>query len=74
MRTPRSDPREGAPAEAAEGRPDMDLPGADRPGPADDPATRQPERLAERIDGESGGIAAGEPDLLPNVEVPDSPM
>jgi hypothetical protein len=52
----------------------MDLPGADRPAPVDDPGARQPERLAERIDDKSGGIAAGEPDLLPDVEVPDAPM
>ena len=74
MRTPSSDPAEGAPSEPAEGRPDMDLPGADRPAPVDDPGARQPERLAERIDDKSGGIAAGEPDLLPDVEVPDAPM
>ena len=81
----------------AEGRPDMDLPGADY----DDPATDQdpadtpdpgpgrgpdqkipdtpdadlPQRLGERIEnGPGSGIAAGEPDLVPDVEVPEETM
>lgn len=74
MRSPVSDPREPAPMDPAEGRPDLDLPGADRPDPVDDPAEQLPQRLAERIDDKPGGIAAGEPDLLPNVEVPEASM
>lgn len=74
MRTPVSDSRERAPDEPAEGRPDMDLPGADVPEPMDDPQADLPQRLGERIDGKAGGLASGEPDLLPDVEVPDASM
>lgn len=74
MRTPLSDPRERAPDEPAEGRPDMDQPGADVPGSAKDPEGDLPERLGERIGDKPGGIAAGEPDLLPDVEVPEASM
>lgn len=59
----------------AEGRPDMGLPGGDRP---DVPADRHddlPEKLAERIEnGSSSGLATGEPDVLPDVEVPEETM
>jgi len=58
----------------AEGRPDMDLPGADRPEPQADPQSELPQRLGERIEREPSGIASGEPDLLPNVEVPEAQM
>ena len=59
----------------AEGRPDLGIPGADRqdelPGREDD----LPEKLSERIYGGSGqGVAAGEPDIKPDVEVPDETM
>ena len=74
MRTPVSDPRERAPDEPAEGRPDMDLPGADVPEPRHDPDAELPQRLGERIDDKAGGIASGEPDLLPDVEVPEPSM
>ena len=58
-----------------EGRPDMTLPGADHPTPAPGQDDDKPERLGERIeDGPGGGIASGEPDLLPNVEVPEATM
>ena len=82
--------------EPAEGRPDMELPGADQdepgvdrqPPPVPDPAGRPvdreppdgpnadlPERLGERIQsGPGAGIAAGEPDLVPDVEVPEETM
>ena len=82
--------------EPAEGRPDMELPGADRddsgvdrqppsvpnPGgrpvdrePPDDPNADLPERLGERIqNGPGTGIAPGEPDLVPDVEVPEETM
>jgi len=58
-----------------EGRPDLGLPGADRqdvpPGKDDD----LPERLGERIEnGSSSGLATGEPDVLPDVEVPEETM
>ena len=65
MRTPVSDPAERTP---------VDLPGAGDPGPSNDPDAELPKRLAERIDDKAGGIAAGEPDLLPNVEVPEESM
>lgn len=58
-----------------EGRPDLGLPGADR---GDIPPGRQddlPERLGKRIEnGSSSGLAAGEPDVLPDVEVPEETM
>jgi hypothetical protein len=76
--------------EPAEGRADMNLPGADqadmgpgtddgRPGidrqPPDVPDSDTPERLGQRIsDGPGSGIAAGEPDLVPDVEVPSETM
>jgi hypothetical protein len=64
-----------SPNEPAEGRPDMNLPGADHPTPAPDRQDELPERLGERIQSGPGeGIAAGEPDLLPNVEVPETQM
>ena len=63
------------PMDPAEGRPDMNLPGADRPNPAPDREAGLPERLGERIErGPGEGIATGEPDLLPNVEVPETHM
>ena len=62
----------------AEGRSDLDLPGADRePEPPDgpsDPDADLPERLGHRIDAPGEGIASGEPDLLPDVEVPEESM
>lgn len=65
----------GGANEPAEGRPDLGIPGADRqdvpPGPQDD----LPERLGERIEnGSSSGLATGEPDVLPDVEVPEETM
>jgi hypothetical protein len=61
--------------EPAEGRPDLGIPGADR---EDRPSGAQddlPERLGERIEnGSSSGIAPGEPDVLPDVEVPEETM
>ena len=97
MRQPSSE-TPGLPGrDAAEGRPDMDLPGADQahpmgertPGDAPDPgitppADREPpdspgddlpERLGKRIqNGPGTGIASGEPDLVPDVEVPEETM
>jgi hypothetical protein len=68
-------PENPTPIDQAEGRPDMDLPGADRPSPGPDREDELPERLGERIENGPGeGIATSEPDLLPNVEVPDSQM
>ena len=69
-------PKQEAPgSEPAEGRPDVGLPGADRPQPAPDRNDDLPQRLGERIEhGPSDGIASGEPDLLPNVEVPAETM
>lgn len=61
--------------EPAEGRPDMDLPGADYPKPASDREADLPERLGRRIeDGPGVGIATGDTDLLPDVEVPENQM
>jgi hypothetical protein len=73
---PADPPEQEAPgAEPAEGRPDQGLPGADRPQPAPDRDDDLPQRLGERIEhGQKDGVASGEPDLLPNVEVPESTM
>jgi len=60
--------------DAAEERPAMGLPGTDRPEPQQDPQHELPQRLGERIEREPTGIASGEPDLLPNVEVPETQM
>ena len=69
------DGRTPTPNDPADGRPDMHLPGADRPSPAPDREDDLPERLGQRIqDGPGDGIATGEPDLLPNVEVPEGQM
>jgi hypothetical protein len=97
MRQPTSD-SPGLPGrDPAEGRPDMDLPGADRAEPAserrpgqgpdpgdapqpdreppDSPGADLPERLGERVsNGPGPGIATGEPDLVPDVEVPEETM
>jgi hypothetical protein len=52
----------------AEGAPDLRLPGADR---EDD----LPERLGERVEnGSSSAMATGEPDVLPDVEPPETTM
>ena len=57
--------------EPAEGAPDMRLPGADQGGPSDD----LPQRLGERIEnGSSSAMATGEPDVLPDVEPPETTM
>jgi hypothetical protein len=63
--------------EPAEGRPDMNIPGADRDDrePPDGPNSDLPERLGERVENKPGsGIASGEPDLVPDVEVPEETM
>jgi hypothetical protein len=59
----------------AEGRPDLGLPGADRPDALPGREDDLPEKLSDRIYG--GGaedLASGEPDLKPDVEVPDETM
>ena len=74
MRTEPNDISGGS-GDPAEGRPDLGIPGADRP---ELPPAREdslPERLSERIyGGGAGGIASGEPDLKPDVEVPEATM
>ena len=64
----------------AEGAPKMEFPGADTELPPDR-NDDLPQRLGERIGsgpdrdgGAEGGIASGEPDLLPNVEPPNNTM
>ena len=65
----------GGAGDPAEGRPDLGIPGADR---QDVPTGSQddlPERLGQRIEnGSSSGLATGEPDVLPDVEVPEQTM
>lgn len=64
-----------ASGDPAEGRPDLGIPGADRPELPPAPEDDLPERLGKRIYGDSGeGIASGEPDLKPDVEVPEATM
>jgi hypothetical protein len=59
----------------AEGRPDIGIPGADRPDVQPGREDELPERLSERIYGGAGqGLATGEPDLKPDVEIPDETM
>jgi hypothetical protein len=59
----------------AEGRPDLGIPGADRQDVPTGPQDDLPERLGQRIEnGSSSGLAAGEPDVLPDVEVPEETM
>ncbi len=55
-------------------RPDVDLPGVDDQGPQIDPQEDLPQQLGERIGLGPSGIASGELDLLPNVEVPNAQM
>ena len=45
------------------------------PEPPDSPGSDLPQRLGERLENGLGtGIATGEPDLMPNVEVPEETM
>jgi hypothetical protein len=62
-------------SEPAEGRPDLGLPGADQQDIPSDRNEDLPEKLGQRIEnGSSSGIATGEPDVLPDVEVPEATM
>ena len=69
-------PTAAAGREPAEGRPDLGIPGADRQDvPTTDRHDDLPEKLGERIEnGSSSGLATGEPDVLPDVEVPEETM
>lgn len=63
----------------AEGRPDLKLPGADHPDQADLPYPDKTPGVDRRPpDGPDsdvpGSINPGEPDLVPDVEVPDETM
>jgi hypothetical protein len=59
----------------AEGRPDLGLPGADRQDAPEGSQDDLPEKLGQRIEnGSSSGLATGEPDVLPDVEVPEETM
>jgi hypothetical protein len=75
--SPTTDPNVETPGtEPAEGRADLNLPGAERQDPPPDRNDDLPERLGKRIqDGPGGsGVATGESDLLPNVDVPTETM
>lgn len=75
MRPEPTEANETSGLDPAEGRPDLGVPGADHPDPAPDRDDDLPERLGERLEkGPGEGIATGEPDLLPNVEVPEATM
>ena len=79
MREPTTDTARNPDPEPAEGRPDLELPGADHPEPRPDlpetPDADLPERLGERVEnGPGDGVASGEPDLLPDVDVPEASM
>jgi hypothetical protein len=72
---PESNQAPRSPGDPAEGRPDLGLPGADRPKLPPSREDELPERLSERIHGGGEqGIASGEPDLKPDVEVPEETM
>ena len=64
----------GMSPQPAEGRPDLGIPGADREDELPGRQDELPERLGERISGGDGGLATGEPDLKPDVEVPEETM
>lgn len=64
-----------SPGDPAEGRPDLGIPGADRPDAQPGREDELPEKLSERIyGGEGQGLATGEPDIKPDVEVPEETM
>ena len=66
MRQPDSEPRSDPPDQNRTPRPDLD--------PPDSPEADLPRRLGERIENGPGGGVAGEPDLVPDVEVPEETM
>jgi hypothetical protein len=86
--SPGGDPAEGPPemelpgADHADPMPERQPGDAPNPGdpephpePPDSPADDLPQRLGERIgNGPGTGIRAGEPDLVPDVEVPEETM
>ena len=79
MRESTTDTARNPDPEPAEGRPDLELPGADHPEPRPDlpetPDADLPERLGERVEnGPGDGVASGGPDLLPDVDVPEASM
>jgi hypothetical protein len=75
MATTRTDPNPQLGTDPAEGRPDLELPGADRPAPLQDREDEQPVRLGERVEDEPReGGAIDDPDLLPDVDVPERSM
>ena len=67
-------PQTGISPEPADGRPDLGIPGGDLPHELPDRQDDLPERLGERISGGDKGVATGEPDLKPDVEVPEATM
>ena len=70
-----TDAQARTPADPAEGRPDLGIPGADRPDAQPGREDELPERLSERIYGGGGqGVSTGEPDIKPDVEIPDETM
>jgi hypothetical protein len=70
-----SRPQTGTSAQPAEGRPDLGIPGADQPDELPGREDDLPERLGERVSGgRDQGIATGEPDVKPDVEIPDETM
>jgi hypothetical protein len=67
-RTPGGGPNPGHTPDPGQPRPDQQ--------PPDAPEADLPQKLGQRIENGpgSGGIAAGEPDLVPDVEVPKETM
>lgn len=75
MATTRTHPSPQLDTDPVEDRPAMDLPGADRPAPEPDREAGPPQRLGERIEGKPGeGGAIDDPDLLPDVDPPETAM
>lgn len=58
----------------AEGRPDLKMPGADQPSSADLPYTDGDEPRPDPTLQRSPGINPNEPDLQPDVDVPEETM
>jgi hypothetical protein len=74
MELPGADRDDAIDRQPPDGRTPGDAPGRG-PGMPDTPDADLPERLGRRIEnGPNAGIAAGEPDLVPDVEVPEETM
>ena len=68
-------PGTGTAPRPTDGGPHLGIPGAGQPHELPGREDDLPERLGERISGDGDqGVATGEPDLKPDVEVPEATM